>query len=256
MSAVLPGLRFGVASAAGPRETNEDATLAQDDVFLVADGMGGHDAGEVASATAVDALRALADDATAAAQAGAPSGVSEQDVRAAVAAAHDSVRALADSGHRRPGTTLAGVVVTRRAGAPCWLVVNVGDSRTYRMAGAVLEQVSRDHSEVAELVADGLLPPDEAARHPWRHVVTRVLGGGASSVEPDVFLLPVSPGDRMLVCSDGLTDALPDARVEAELKALDDPQAAADRLVAAALAAGARDNVTVIVVDAPAHLPG
>jgi protein phosphatase len=81
-------------------------------------------------------------------------------------------------------------------------------------------------------------------------VVTRVLGGGATQVEPDVWLLPVSPGDRMVICSDGLTDELSDARIEAELRAQDGAQAAADRLVAAALAAGGHDNITVIVVDA------
>ena len=90
----------------------------------------------------------------------------------------------------------------------------------------------------------------DAQHHPRRNVVTRVLGGGASDVEPDVWLLPVSPGDRMLVCSDGLTDELSDARIEAELRAEDEAQAAADRLVAAALAAGGHDNVTAIVLDA------
>jgi protein phosphatase len=129
-------------------------------------------------------------------------------------------------------------------------VVNVGDSRTYRMAGGVLEQVTVDHSEVAELVASGIVPAEEASRHPRRNVVTRVLGGGSSQVEPDVWLLPVSPGDRMLVCSDGLTDELSDARIEAELRAADAAQPAADRLVAAALAAGGHDNITAIVVDA------
>jgi len=133
---------------------------------------------------------------------------------------------------------------------PCWLVVNVGDSRTYRMAGGVLEQVTVDHSEVAELVRDGVIPESEAATHPRRNVVTRVLGGSASDVDPDVWLLPVSPGDRMLLCTDGLTDELTDQRIEAELRAAPDPQTAADRLVRAAVRHGARDNVTVVVVEA------
>jgi PPM family protein phosphatase len=233
------GMVWGAATAVGRRAHNEDALLAQDDVFLVADGMGGHDAGEVASATALQSLRALV---------GRAAGPDE--VREALLAAHEAVRAVPSRSDRRPGTTVSGVVVSEHEGTPCWVVLNVGDSRTYRMAGAVLEQVTRDHSEVAELVADGLLLPDEAARHPWRHVVTRVLGGGAASVEPDVLVMAVSPGDRMLMCTDGLTDALPDARIEAELKAERDPQAAADRLVATAVAAGAKDNVTVVVVDA------
>jgi serine/threonine protein phosphatase PrpC len=233
------GLDVGVAPAQAHRKQNEDSVWAADGVYLVADGMGGHDAGEVASATAIEVLQALGDDTP-----------TTDDVRRAVTAAHAAVRELPSATGRRPGTTATGVVLTVHGDTPCWLVLNVGDSRTYRMAGGVLEQVTTDHSEVAELVAQGLVPADEASRHPRRNVVTRVLGGGASEVEPDVWLLPVSPGDRMLVCSDGLTDELSDARIQAELRAQDDPQAAADRLVAAALAAGGRDNVTAIVVDA------
>ncbi len=245
MTRVPLTLSWGSATSAGGRATNEDAMLAQDDVFVVADGMGGHDAGEVASATAIEVMRTLV---------GHRPDVDA--VRAALIEANDRIRALPEGPGRRPGTTVTGVVLTLHESTPCWVVLNVGDSRTYRMAGAVLEQVTRDHSEVAELVADGLVRPDEAARHPWRHVVTRALGGGSPSVEPDLTVIAVSPGDRMLVCSDGLTDTLPDARIEADLKAEPDPQAAADRLVATAIAAGASDNVTVLVVDAPAVLPG
>ena len=232
-------LDVGVATARAQRARNEDSVWAAGGAYLVADGMGGHDAGEVASRTAIGVLRHLAD--------GVPS---LEEARASVRAAHAAVRGLPPSTGRRPGTTATGVVLTVHDDTPCWLVLNIGDSRTYRMAGAVLEQVTADHSEVAELVAHGLVPAQDAARHPRRNVVTRVIGGGASEVDPDVWLLPVSPGDRMIVCSDGLTDELSDARIEAELKAEDDPQAAADRLVAAALASGGRDNVTVIVVDA------
>lgn len=232
-------LDVGVATAQARRARNEDSLWASDGVFLVADGMGGHDAGEVASATAIAVLKALAD-----------STPTTDDARRAVAAAHAAVRELPSTTGRRPGTTATGVVLTVHGDTPCWLVLNVGDSRTYRMAGGVLEQVTHDHSEVAELVAQGLVTADEASRHPRRNVVTRVLGGGASEVDPDVWLLPVSPGDRMLVCSDGLTDELSDPRIQAELRAQDGAQATADRLVAAALAAGGRDNVTAIVVDA------
>jgi len=232
-------LEVGVATAQARRLQNEDSVWAVDGVYLVADGMGGHDAGEVASSTAIGVLKELGGAAR-----------TTDDVRRAVEAAHAAVRALPSSTGRRPGTTATGVVLTVHGDTPCWLVLNVGDSRTYRMAGGVLEQVTTDHSEVAELVAEGLLTADEARMHPRRNVVTRVLGGGASQVEPDVWLLPVSPGDRMLVCSDGLTDELSDARIQAELRAEDAAQAAADRLVSAALAAGGRDNVTAIVVDA------
>ncbi|GCE77155.1 serine/threonine protein phosphatase [Cellulomonas biazotea] len=229
----------GVASDQGRRDGNEDAVLASGGVYVVADGMGGHDAGEVASGTAVEVLGALV---------GTTPDVDE--VTRTLRDAHERVRDLPSGSYRRPGTTVTGVVLTEHEGVPCWVVLNVGDSRTYRMVGGVLEQVTTDHSEIAELVRSGLVPLDAAARHPRRHVVTRVLGGGATVVEPDVWLLAVSPGDRMLVCSDGLTDELTDARIEAELRAADGAQEAADRLVAAALAAGGHDNVTVVVVDA------
>ena len=232
-------LRVGVATATAHRARNEDSALATDGLYLVADGMGGHEAGEVASRTAVDALRGLG--------AGTPT---PADVRSAVRAAHAAVRDLPVTTGRRPGTTVSGVVVTSHDDVPCWLVLNVGDSRTYRMAGGVLEQVTRDHSEVAELVERGLVKAVDAAYHPRKNVVTRALGGASSDVEPDVWLLPVSPGDRMLVCSDGLTDELSDARIQAALRAEGEAQPAADRLVADALAAGGRDNVTAIVVDA------
>ncbi len=232
-------LDVGVATAQGRRPRNEDSVWAADGAYLVADGMGGHEAGQAASRTAIGVLRGLCE--------GAPG---PDEARRTVRAAHAAVRDLPSTTGRRPGTTATGVVLTEHGSTPCWLVVNVGDSRTYRMAGGVLEQVTLDHSEVAELVASGIVGADEASRHPRRHVVTRVLGGGSTRVEPDVWLLPVSPGDRMLVCSDGLTDELSDARIQAELRAEGAAQPAADRLVAAALAAGGRDNVTAIVVDA------
>lgn len=232
-------LRSGVATDQAGRDNNEDATWAADGLFVVADGMGGHEAGEVASRLAVEVVSTLAG-----------TDPSEDDIARVVLDAHRRIRDLPVEGERRPGTTLTGVVVTEHMGEPCWLVLNVGDSRTYRMAGGILEQLTRDHSEVAELVEQGLVAIEDAARHPRRHVVTRVLGGGAAHVEPDLRIFPVSKGDRMLVCSDGLTDALTDARIQAVLRTERHPRAAADRLVREALASGAHDNVTVVVVDA------
>ncbi len=235
-------LRSGAATDQAARETNEDTAWAADGLFLVADGMGGHEAGEVASQLAVEVV---VDRLTGTLP-------TMDTVTRVVREAHRQVRALPAVGERRPGTTLTGVVVTEHAGEPCWLVLNVGDSRTYRMAGGILEQITRDHSEVAELVEQGVLAAKDAARHPRRHVVTRVLGGGAVRVDPELRMFPVSRGDRMVVCSDGLTEALPDARVQAVLRAERHPHAAAERLVREALAAGAQDNVTVVVVDATA----
>jgi len=232
-------VEVGVATDRARRATNEDTALALRGVYVVADGMGGHEAGEVASGMAIETVRALA---------GTTPDL--ETVRTTLRAAHARLRDLPSSTGRRPGTTMTGVILTEHEDLPCWIVLNVGDSRTYRMAGGVLEQVTRDHSEVAELVASGVVAAEEASRYPRRHVVTRVLGGGAPEVDPDLWMFPVSPGDRMLVCSDGLTDELTDARIEAALRATPDPQDAADRLVGEALAAGGADNITAVVVDA------
>lgn len=232
-------LHAGYATDRAGRETNEDAVHASNGLYVVADGMGGHEAGEVAAGVVVDVVSRLAGTSPTLAQ-----------VRDVLREAHAQVRALPAGGERRPGTTLSGVVVTEREGVTCWLVLNIGDSRTYRMVGGVLEQLTQDHSEVAQLVADGVIAVEDAARHPRRNVVTRVLGGGAPEVEPDLWIFPVSVGDRIVVCSDGLSDVLSDARIQARLRQHDDPVRAAQVLVHDALAAGGQDNVTVVVVDA------
>ncbi len=234
------GLLWGAATHQGARRTlNEDSYLARGSVFFVADGMGGHEAGEVASAAAVEALAPL----------GRSEVVGVDEVRCRVRAAHDAVRAIETAPGRGAGTTLSGVVLTDQGGEPYWLVVNVGDSRTYRSADGVLEQVSVDHSEVQELVDAGRITAEQALTHPRRHVVTRALGA-PDDPEPDFWFLPVHAGDRMMVCSDGLTAELSDRRVAEVLMVEPDPQTAAERLVAEALVAGGRDNITVIVVDA------
>ena len=244
MSASAGGVSWGVATDRGSRRhLNEDSFLAQFPVFLVADGLGGHESGEVASAYAIEALRGLLDEPA----------LTEDVVRAYLRRAVVRIRSIPTGLGAPPGTTITGVLVVRGPAGPSWLVVNVGDSRTYRLAGGDLAQVSTDHSEVGELVAHGLLTAEEAAVHPRRHVVARVLGGGGpDEPAPDFVPLLFGAGDRILACSDGLTDELSDARIAEILGALPDPQDAADHLVAAALVAGGRDNVTVVVVDAPA----
>jgi serine/threonine protein phosphatase PrpC len=233
-------LVWGAATHQGARRTlNEDAYLAGGSVFFVADGMGGHDAGEVASAAAVEALRPLLHDDV----------VGADDVRDRLLAAHAAVRTIETAPGRGAGTTLTGTVLTAQEGEPYWLVVNLGDSRTYLLADGDLEQVSVDHSEVQELVDAGAITPDEAQRHPRRHVVTRALGAPEDPA-PDFWYLPVAARDRLLICSDGLSTELSDERLATVLLAEPDPQAAADRLVREALAAGGRDNITVIVIDA------
>ncbi|WP_239073154.1 PP2C family protein-serine/threonine phosphatase [Sediminihabitans luteus] len=224
------------------RLLNEDSFVAEGSIFVVADGMGGHEAGDVASAAAIEAVRPLVGLGVLAAE----------DVVAHLEIAQAAVRSIDTAAGRGAGTTFTGVVVAEQDGEPYWLVVNVGDSRTYQMSGGCLEQVSVDHSEVEELVAAGTITRAEAATHPRRHVVTRALGSWPAP-EPDLWYVPMVPGDRMVVCSDGLTGELADARIAEVLREHAGPQEAADALVAEALAAGGRDNVTVVVVDVVAE---
>ena len=233
-------LAWGAASHRGARRMlNEDRFLVSRSVFLVADGMGGHEAGEVASATAVDALRPLAD----------LDVVTPDDVRTCLAVAQENVRAIVTDPGRGAGTTLTGVAVAEQDGVPYWLVINVGDSRTYHLSGGRLDQVSVDHSEVQEMVDAGLLTRGEALTHPRRHVVTRALGS-RTEPRPDFWYVPIERHDRVLVCSDGLTGELSDERITEILLEHPDPQGAAERLVHEAIVAGGRDNITVVVVDA------
>ncbi len=238
-------LRWGAATHTGARRTlNEDRFLAGSLAFFVADGMGGHEAGEVASATAIEVLAPLAAGLT-----DARDGAAAADVERLLAAAHDQVSAIVTVPGREAGTTVSGVVLADQGGVPYWLVVNLGDSRTYLMASGDLEQVSVDHSEVQELLEAGMITALETRTHPRRHVVTRALGPGAPS-RADYWFVPVSDGDRVLVCSDGLTGELDDDQIARVLLEVPDAQAAADRLVREALAAGGRDNITVVIVDA------
>lgn len=222
------------------RELNEDAFLAADPVFAVADGMGGHEAGEVASRECIQALRET--DALAPGSRSA----SVLDVQRALLQADAKIRELTDS---RAGTTATGVVLVEEAGNPYWLVFNVGDSRTYRLSQGRFEQVSVDHSEVQELVDAGHITNEQALVHPRRHVVTRALGTG-DDIEADYWLIPVEDGDRYLICSDGLTGELSDPQISQLLSTVAHPQDAVDALVQSALRSGGRDNVTVLIVDA------
>lgn len=221
------------------RRLNEDSLLAYPPVFVVADGMGGHHAGDVASRIAVEELATLA---------GRPE-VAADDVHVAVQRIAHRLRETV--GERTAGTTLAGVGVASHNKGSYWLVFNIGDSRVYRWAAGLLTQISVDHSVVQELVDRGELAPHEAGAHPDRHVITRAIGTGPDP-EPDYWLIPAAPGDRILVCTDGLTSELDDRRLAKVLGAVADPQQAATELVEAAVLHGGRDNVTVVVVDVAA----
>jgi PPM family protein phosphatase len=234
-------LSIGAASHTGMvRERNEDSALQGRQLFAVADGMGGHAAGDVASRIAVKALMRLA----------ANDELDSHSVVAAIAQANrDILDAIsADRKLSGMGTTLTGVAIAGQGDDVRWVVFNVGDSRVYRFADDTLTQVTVDHSEVAELVAAGRLTAAEAKVYPRRNVVTRSLGTFPAPV-PDVWLREPTPGERFLICSDGLTLEVGADQIAAALREEADPQRAADRLVSQAVYAGGRDNVTVIVVS-------
>ena len=238
-------LRYAGHSDVGAvRANNEDSFLAAPPFWIVADGMGGHAHGDLASRAAVEVFARL----------GGEGPVSARRVLAAVQEANEAVVGLREGS--LSGTTLTGVAMVDLDGAgPHWMTINVGDSRTYLWDGRRLEQQSVDHSAVQELVAAGVLTPEEAATHPQRNVVTRALGA-EREVEPDVWLVPMRGRQTFLLCSDGLTKELDDEEI-ARIMVFHDQQAArepdgptlAERLVGVAVAAGGRDNVTVVVVE-------
>jgi protein phosphatase len=234
-------LRWGSATDVGRvRTLNEDSLLAVPGLFVVADGMGGHAAGEVASQLAVAEFARLAEQAP----------VRAEDVTEAVRLANEHILiAGAERGDRHGmGTTLTGVGVVGSERGEELAVFNVGDSRVYRLTEGRLHQVTVDHSAVQELVDAGRLTAQAARSHPRRNVVTRSLGTDPGPA-PDVWLVPPAAGDRFLICSDGLTGELEDADIAELLAGNPDPQAAADQLVRQAVAVGGHDNVTAVVLD-------
>lgn len=232
--------RVGSASDAGLRRAiNEDSMLAASPLFLVADGMGGHHAGEIASGTVIEVF---------AAHVGRES-LSIDDVQTALAQARSAVAQLPAGMSAGAGTTLTGVVVADVGDEGYWLVFNIGDSRTYLLSDGVFEQISVDHSVVQELVDSGQLDAAAAAVDARRNVITRAIGGGGDS-DADFWLIPADAGDRVLACSDGLSGELSHTEIEAILRSETAPQDAAERLVREAVRRGGRDNITAVVVDA------
>lgn len=146
------------------------------------------------------------------------------------------------------GSTLAGVLLTRADGRLCWLAFNIGDSRIYRYSGGGLARISVDHSVVQELIDAGEIDDEQARTHPLRNMITRAVGSGMP-VTPDFWLLSVTSGDRLLLCSDGLVNEVPEPEIATALGEGGSAQHVAERLLARARHAGARDNVSVVVVD-------
>lgn len=233
-------LQWGSATDPGKvRTSNEDALLAETGLFAVADGMGGHNAGEVASALAITTLRAAL-----------RNGVTGHDhLRDLIQQANSVIytASLDDSTQRGMGTTLT-VAAVVQGQENLMLVANVGDSRTYLLRDGRLTRVTQDHSYVQELVNEGVISEDDARVHPRRNIVTRALGIDRN-VTVDVSPLSVVTGDRLLLCSDGLVDEVDDDEIAAVLRSHGDPGVAAERLVASANSGGGRDNTSVVVVD-------
>jgi serine/threonine protein phosphatase PrpC len=239
-----PAVRFGAATDVGMiRAGNEDAYVCEPMVFGVADGMGGHQAGEVASAIAARIVRErLSTGAT-------NVGVVVAAVVEANAAIYQAAHASVD--HHGMGTTLTALVVLRGgddATPPRFALVNVGDSRTYLLRNGELHRATIDHSYVQELVNTGHITEEEARSHPRRNIVTRALGI-EPTVRVDTWLVPMVKGDRFILCSDGLVDEVTDEDIGKSATSTEDPDALAQQLVAMANANGGRDNVTVVVVD-------
>ena len=229
-------ISWGARSDVGlVRGHNEDSFLLRTPLFVVSDGMGGHAAGEVASSIAVETVGERA-----------PGTADDVLLGAAVEAANMAVIEAAEQGIGKPGMgcTVTSVLIEKNKMA----VAHVGDSRAYVLRQGTLVRVTHDHSYVEELVDSGQITADEARTHPSRSIITRALGSDPD-MYADHFSLEVNDGDRVILCSDGLSSMISDAEIEALAVSSATPQQAADNLVAAALTAGGADNVTVVVVD-------
>lgn len=235
-------LSFGAASHPGAvRQVNEDGWFAEPPVFLVADGMGGHRAGDVASAIVVDTFQSMA----------RRGNVDAPAVEACLEQCQKLISALAnDEAPSAPGSTVVVAVHLREGDADYWLLANVGDSRAYVWQPDEFEQVSRDHSVVQELIDSGDLDPRDASTHPERHVITRALGAVQDS-PADYSLVPASAGSKLLLCSDGVSTELDDATLARLLATQRSDEETAAMIVAAAVDAGGRDNATAVVVSVP-----
>ena len=217
------------------RTHNEDSVLAQPPLFVVADGMGGHEAGEVASSIAIETIRDHA-----------PRRPDAKALARAVKAANREVIRSAREGYGKQGmgTTMTAAIVEGTHIA----IAHVGDSRAYLLRSGTLEQITDDHSMVADMIRRGQLSEAEARYHPNRSVITRALGTDPSVVA-DTYELTAGLGDRLMLCSDGLTGMLEDAMIAETLATYADPAAATRALVDAANDAGGHDNISVVVID-------
>ncbi len=233
-------LRFSAVYGTNPglkRSLNEDACIAQFPVFLVADGMGGHQGGEVASAMAIDAFRPLVGRVD----------VTVQEVQGALAAAQAGISSFANTLPGGAGTTLTGVVAVRGPDQTMeWLLLNLGDSRTYLRLGTDFVRLTHDHSLVQDMVDAGELTEEQALVDRARNVVTRALGDGES--DADLWTSPIIPGERLVVISDGAAEGVLDSEL-GQASSSPDRKDAVQNIVDLALSRGGSDNITAIVLD-------
>jgi serine/threonine protein phosphatase PrpC len=220
------------------REVNQDSAVAQEPIFAVADGMGGHAAGEIASQSVVRRLAEL----------GGAQHVTRADVESRLIAAIDDIAQSVGEDELGAGTTVTGVVLGEDPTEPNWTVFNIGDSRVYQLFKGALTQLTVDHSVVQHLIDTGQITELEAEIHPHANVITRAVGLGEVPT-PDYATVAVIPGQRLLICSDGLSKELTYAGIAYYLAEAATAQEAAETLVAQALENAGRDNVTVVVID-------
>ena len=217
------------------RKHNEDNLLAAPPLFAVADGMGGHKAGEVASEIAISVLAEQA-----------PANLDADALSRAVEMANYTILQAAEDGRgaKGMGTTLTAAMLKGER----LLLAQVGDSRAYLLHQGRLQQITHDHSLVAEMVEAGEITPEEAKYHPKRSVITRALGSSVNTL-PDIYEINVVAGDRILLCSDGLTGMVNDSDIRETMLRIRDPQNCTEQLVKQALANGGYDNVSVVIFD-------
>jgi protein phosphatase/serine/threonine-protein phosphatase Stp1 len=241
-SDTMTALRFrswAMTHAGAKREHNEDACVDRPDVGLwaVADGAGGHAAGEVASGMIAEALEGV--------PGGLPAAEMLAQVRLSIERTHRALRA--EAARRGPDVVVASTVVVLLARGEHFACLWAGDSRAYLLRGGVLRQITRDHSLVQELVEAGAIAPHEADSHPRANVITRAVGAELDDLSLDKVSDRLHPGDRFLLCSDGLCKTLPDGEIASLLGALDGTPSQA--LIDAALAMNVSDNVTAVAVE-------
>lgn len=228
----------GATDVGRKRENNQDSFLIRFPLFIVADGMGGHAGGELASQSAVGQLGSAVDAGT----------VTPDSIEKAIARAVNEIASHPEVTDEGTGTTLTGVFFSNDAEGARFTSLNIGDSRVYLLRGEALVQVTTDHSVVQELLDAGRISEEEAEVHPYSNVITRAVGM-SDTFAPDYVRIPAQPGDRYVICSDGLTKELTDYGIRHFLMEHASADEALDAMMAAALENGGRDNVTIIVVN-------